>query len=90
MITINQALKIKPVYILAVDYNSGSLADMLGEYNRDDNSHNGYLADITIQYHSLVDNACLSFTIECLVSVNDDNQVTIEEMKKEFNNMPNI
>ena len=79
MLTIKQALQIKPVYILAVDYNSGSLADMMGEYDRDDNSHNEYLADITIQYHSLVDNACLSFTVECLVSVNDD-IVTIEEM----------
>ena len=79
MLTIKQALQIKPVFILTVDYNSGSLADMLGEHDREDNSHNEYLSDLTIQYHSLVDNACLSFTVECLVSVNDD-IVTIEEM----------
>ena len=80
MLTIKQALQIKPVYILAVDYNSGSLADMMGEYDRDDNSDNEYLAEMVIQYHSLVDNACLAFYVECLVSVNDDNKVTIEEM----------
>ena len=80
MLTIKQALQIKPVFILTVDYNAGSLADMMGEYDRDDNSHNEYLAEMVIQYHSLVDNACLSFTIECLVSVNDDNKVAIEEM----------
>ena len=28
----------------------------------------------------LPDAACLAFYVECLVSVNDDNQVTIEEM----------
>lgn len=80
MITINQALQIKPVFILSVDYNAGSLADMTGEYNRDDNSDNEYLAELVIQYHSLVDNACLAFYVECLVSVNDDNKVAIEEM----------
>lgn len=80
MLSINQILKNKPVFILAVDYNAGSLADMMGEYDRDDNSHNEYLAEMTIQYHSKVDNACLSFTVECLVSVNNDNKVTIEEM----------
>ena len=75
MLTIKQALQIKPVFILAVDYNSGSIGEMVGE----DRDLNLYLADMTIQYHSLVDNACLSFTIECLVSVNDS-IVTIGDM----------
>lgn len=75
MLTIKQALQIKPVFILAVDYNSGSIGEMLGE----DSDLNLYLAEMTIQYHSLVDNACLAFTVECLISVND-NIVTIEEM----------
>ena len=52
---------------------------MMGEYDRDDNSHNEYLADMVFNITALVDNACLSFTVECLVSVNDD-IVTIEEM----------
>ena len=80
MLSINQILKNKPVFILSVDYGNGSLAEMLGEHDRDDNSNNEYLAEMAIQYHSLVDNACLAFYVECLVSVNDDNQVTIEEM----------
>lgn len=79
MLTINQILKTNPVFILAVNYDAGSLADMLGEYDRDDNSHNEYLAEMTIQYHTITCNACLSFTVECLVSIND-NKVTIEEM----------
>ena len=75
MLTIKQALQIKPVFILAVNYDAGSLGEMLGE-PRDLNI---YLADMTIQYHSLLDDACLAFTVECLVSVND-NKVTIDEM----------
>ena len=75
MLSIKQALQIKPVFILAVNYNAGSIGEMLGE-PRDLNL---YLADMTIQYHSLVDNACLAFTVECLVSVND-NKVAIDEM----------
>ena len=75
MLTIKQALQIKPVFILAVNYDAGSIGEMLGE----DRDLNLYLAEMTIQYHSLVDNACLSFTVECLVSVND-NIVTIDEM----------
>lgn len=75
MLNIKQALQIKPLFILAVDYNSGSIGDMIGE----DRDLNLYLADMTIQYHSLVGNACLSFTVECLVRTND-NKVTIEEM----------
>lgn len=75
MLTIKQALQIKPVFILAVNYDAGSIGEMLGE----DRDLNLYLADMTIQYHSLVDDACLAFYVECLVSVND-NIVTIDEM----------
>lgn len=75
MIAIKQALQINPVFILAVNYDAGSIGEMVGEYR----DLNLYLADITIQYHSLVDKACLSFTVECLVSVTD-NKVTIEDM----------
>lgn len=80
MLTINQVLKTNPVFILAVNYDAGSLADMLGEHDRDDNSHNEYLAEMTIQYHTITCNACLSFTVECLVSVNAG-KVTIEDMQ---------
>lgn len=75
MLTIKQALQIKPVFILAVNHDAGSIGEMVGE----DRDLNLYLADMTIQYHSLVSNACLAFTVECLVSVND-NIVTIDEM----------
>lgn len=75
MLTIKQALQIKPVFILAVNYDAGSLGEMLGE----DRDLNLYLAEMTIQYHSLLDDACLAFTVECLVSVND-NIITIDEM----------
>lgn len=79
MLTTNQILKNKPTFILSVNYDAGSLADMTGEYDREDNSHNEYLAEMTIQYHSLSLDACLSFHVECLVSVNDG-KVTIDEM----------
>ena len=75
MISIKEILAVKPHFILAVNYDAGSLGEMLGE-PRDLNI---YLADMTIQYHSLLDDACLGFYIECLVSVND-NIVTIDEM----------
>ena len=75
MLSIKQALQIKPVFILAVNYDAGSIGEMVGE----DRDLNLYLADMTIQYHSLLDDACLAFTVECLVSVND-NIVTIDEM----------
>ena len=83
MLTANQILKTSPVFILSVNYDAGSLADMTGEYDRgniDDNSHNEYLAEMTIQYHTITCNACLAFTVECLVSVND-NKVIIEDMQ---------
>lgn len=50
MLTVNQVLQIKPVFILSVNYNE-SLGDMLGEA-----SNNEYLADLTIQYYSISDN----------------------------------
>ena len=75
MLTIKEILAVKPQFILAVNYDAGSLGEMLGE----DRDLNLYLAEMTIQYHSLVSNACLAFTVECLVSVND-NIVTIDEM----------
>ena len=81
MLTIKQALQIKPVFILAVNYDAGSIGEMVGE----DRDLDLYLADMTIQYYSLVNNACLAFTVECLVSVND-NTVTIEQMNTSSDN----
>lgn len=75
MLSIKEILAVKPQFILAVNYDSGSLGVMVGE----DRDLNLYLAEMTIQYHSLVGNACLAFTVDCLVSVND-NVVTIDEM----------
>lgn len=75
MLTIKEILAVKPQFILAVNYDAGSLGEMLGE----DRDLNLYLAEMTIQYHSLVSNACLAFTVDCLVSVNDG-LVTIDEM----------
>lgn len=75
MLTIKQALQIKPVFILAVNYDAGSIGEIVGE----DRDLNKYLAEMTIQYYSLLDDACLAFYVECLVSVND-NIVTIDEM----------
>ena len=75
MLTIKQALQIKPVFILAVYYDAGSIGEMVGE-NRDLNK---YLAEMTIYRYSPVNNTCLAFYVECLVSVND-NVVTIDEM----------
>ena len=75
MLTIKDILAVKPQFILAVDYNAGSIGEIVGE-NRDLNK---YLAEMTIQYYSPVNNTCLAFDVECLVSVND-NKVTIEDM----------
>lgn len=75
MLTIKQALQIKPVFILAVDYDAGSIGERVGE-NRDLNL---YLAEMAIEHYSSVNNTCLAFYVECLVSVND-NIVTIDEM----------
>ena len=75
MLSIKEILAVKPQFVLAVNYDAGSIGEMLGE----DRDLNLYLAEMTIQYHSLVSNACLAFYVECLVSVND-NIVTIDEM----------
>ena len=75
MLSIKEILSVKPSFILAVNYGAGSIGEMIGE----DRDLNLYIAEMVIQYHSLVGNACLSFTVECLVFVND-NKVTIEEM----------
>ena len=75
MLTIKEILAVKPQFILAVDYNAGSIGEIVGE-NRDLNL---YLAEMAIQYYSPVNNTCLSFSVECLVSV-IDNRVTIDEM----------
>ena len=75
MLTIKQALQIKPLFILAVNYNAGSIGEMVGEYR----DLNLYLAEMSLYRYSPVYNACLSFYVECLVSVND-NIVTIDEM----------
>lgn len=74
MLTTKEMLSTNPVFILSVNYDNGSIGDMVGEETNSD-----YLADMTIQYHSDYDKACIAFTIECLVSVND-NKVTIEQM----------
>ena len=75
MLTIKEILAVKPQFILVVDYNAGSIGEMVGE-NRDLNK---YLAELAIQYYRPVNNTCLSFSVECLVSV-IDNRVTIDEM----------
>ena len=73
MLTTNQILKTKPEFILSVNYDA-NIGDMLG-----DETNNEYLAEMAMQYHSLTDNCCLAFYVECLVSVNNS-KVTIEEM----------
>ena len=75
MLSIKEILAVKPQFILAVDYNAGSIGEMVGE----DRDLNLYLAEMSIQYYSPVNNTCLAFDVECLVSVND-NIVTIDEM----------
>ena len=75
MLTIKDILAVKPQFILVADYNAGSIGEIVGE-NRDLNK---YLAEMIIQYYSPVNNTCLAFYVECLVSVND-NVVTIDEM----------
>ena len=81
MLTIKQALQIKPVFILSVNYDAGSIGEMVGE----DRDLNLYLAEMAIQYHSPVNNACLAFYVECLVSVNN-NKVAIDEMNTSSDN----
>ena len=73
MLTTNQILKTQPTFILSVNYGA-NIGEMIG-----DETGTEYLAEMVIQYHSLTDNCCISFYVECLVSVSD-NKVTIEEM----------
>ena len=75
MLSIKQALQIKPQFILSVNYNAGSIGEIVGE-NRDLNK---YPAVMTLYRYSPVNNTCLAFYVECLVSVND-NIVTIDKM----------
>ncbi len=74
-VSLKQILAVKPQFLLVVDYDSGSIGEIVGE-NRDLNK---YLAVMTLYRYSPANNACLSFYVECLVSVND-NIVTIDEV----------
>ena len=80
MLTIKDILAVKPQFILAVDYDSGSIGEMIGE----DRDLNLYLAEMDIQYYSPVNNTCLAFYVECLVRFNS-NVVIIEEMNTSSN-----
>ena len=75
MLTIKDILAVKPQFILIVDYNAGSIGEMIGE----DRDLNLYLAEMALYRYSPVNNTCLTFYVECLVNVND-NIVTIDEM----------
>lgn len=75
MLTIKEILAVKPQFILAVNYDAGSIGEMVGEPRE----LNLYLAEMTIQHYSLLDDACLAFTVECLISVIDE-LVVIEQM----------
>ena len=74
-VSLKQILAVKPQFLLVVDYDSGSIGEMVGE----DRDSNKYLAEMTIYRYSPVNNTCLSFYVKCLVSVND-NIVTIDEV----------
>ena len=75
MLSINQILKNKPVFILSVDYGNGSLADILGEYDKDDNSP----IDIEELAQWIVDNELYNdydievTTLEDMLSAIEDN-----------------
>ena len=75
MLSIKQILAVKPQFLLVVDYDSGSIGEMVGE----DRDLNKYLAEMNLYRYSPVNNTCLSFYVECLVSVNN-NKVTIDEV----------
>ena len=74
-VSLKQILAVKPQFLLVVDYDSGSIGEMVGE----DRDLNLYLAEMTLYRYSPVNNTCLSFYVKCLVSVND-NIVTIDEV----------
>ena len=70
MTTLNKILHVTPSYILAIDRDSelSYASDDLAEH---------YLAELSKQYER--GNACIMFTSECLVSINDNGRVTIEQ-----------
>ena len=74
-VSLKQILAVKPQFLIVIDYDSGSIGEMVGE----DRDSNKYLAEMTIYRYSPVNNTYLSFYVECLVSVND-NKVTIDEI----------
>ena len=77
--TVKEILSLTPVFILSYDKSQGILADSDKEIIGCDEE---YIGQLTIQYHSISDNACLSFTIYCLVQTHDD-AVSIEQMNYE-------
>lgn len=76
MLTIKQILAVKPQFILSYDKDDNLLHHTESAIIGVDSEH---LGELIIQYYSMIDNACLSFTIECLVSVTDG-LVVIEQM----------
>ena len=76
MLTINEILAVKPTFILSYDKDDNLLHYTESAIIGVDSEH---LGQMTIQYHSLTNDACLSFTVECLVSVTDG-KVYIEQM----------
>ena len=74
-VSLKQILAVKPQFLLVVDYDSGSIGEMVGE----DRDLNKYLAEMTLYRYNPANNTYLAFYVECLVSVND-NVVTIDEM----------
>ena len=76
MLTIKEILAVKPQFILSYDKDDNLLHYTESAIIGVDSEH---LGELTIQYYSMIDHACLSFTIECLVSVTDG-LVVIEQM----------
>lgn len=76
MLSINEILAVKPQFILSYDKDDNLLHYTESAIIGADSEH---LGELTIQYYSMLDHACLSFTIECLVSVTDE-LVVIEQM----------
>lgn len=76
MLTINEILAVRPQFILSYDEDDNLLHYTESAIVGVDSEH---LGELTIQYYSMLDHACLSFTIECLVSVTDG-LVVIEQM----------
>lgn len=71
--SIKTILKYKPDYIITIDYESGY-------YFEDENginTNNEYLAELTIQYCSLISNAYLSLNMELLINIDSNNKVNI-------------